>query len=628
MKQSTSSVHRCIKFGLSLLDPRSLQVIDGRYGLSGKSQTLKELSGVHGVSRERIRQIQVEALRVMRNEIQHCLSQSIFMNGAKPWQALAGHKDYVSARRLGRESRRLPPTFVLALELLKMELDSWLDDYAQPFAGGWLTPEWAIDDIRLIQTRMEEQLALTALPCALANLGKNEPTKKTLVVAVLKGLHTYGTYLVSKRPTARVQRAMRLHAILAELGTSTEILHLHREYRTKTPSDPCATRDCEIVMEAHQNLFLEVTEGNWSALGPAGEVPDDIAPIKNGAEHSQERSYESTGSAKQPTVCQSIIADLRVRGPSRISELMGRARDFLPKGRSVNSVAPILITRKDVFCRPLPGVYALHKQIPSRLELLETPPTYLLREEQVRIYALARRAGEPWGAYPLWLPETEYLWCKWAQKYADSDLLESVLSVAQIEHWPQVADKEAWRELVRVRGQFSIKFPPNPSGFVPPDLNLLLAACLYVQKHGYLGWISANRIIMRRAPENLSAGLLAVMVASGILAPDAEDWQAQHGPGPRLSEWLVRLEATRVKSGHLNWNSPVGRELKAKAIAAPLGDGWVSAEMVISTFKQPVINKAQTSAILDPLDQLLAERAKTQRSANRQATLRGLAKTS
>ena len=53
---------------LDTLSPREQRVIDALFGLSnGEPQTLEQVGGAHGVSRERIRQIQAKALRKLRH---------------------------------------------------------------------------------------------------------------------------------------------------------------------------------------------------------------------------------------------------------------------------------------------------------------------------------------------------------------------------------------------------------------------------------------------------------------------------------------------------------------------------------------------------------------------------------
>ncbi len=52
---------------LESLDPRMRQVVERRFGLDGeKPQTLEELGAELGVTRERVRQLELRALRALR----------------------------------------------------------------------------------------------------------------------------------------------------------------------------------------------------------------------------------------------------------------------------------------------------------------------------------------------------------------------------------------------------------------------------------------------------------------------------------------------------------------------------------------------------------------------------------
>ena len=56
-----------LRGALGQLDPREAEVIDKRFGLSdGQPQTLGDIGRSHGLSRERVRQIEAEALRKLR----------------------------------------------------------------------------------------------------------------------------------------------------------------------------------------------------------------------------------------------------------------------------------------------------------------------------------------------------------------------------------------------------------------------------------------------------------------------------------------------------------------------------------------------------------------------------------
>lgn len=58
----------CLDLALGMLTPREKDVIESRYGLKNKRpETLDEIGQRHGVTRERIRQIESKALRKLKN---------------------------------------------------------------------------------------------------------------------------------------------------------------------------------------------------------------------------------------------------------------------------------------------------------------------------------------------------------------------------------------------------------------------------------------------------------------------------------------------------------------------------------------------------------------------------------
>ena len=59
-----------VKFGLSLLSSREIEVLSSYYGLNGhKSLTLEEIGELYGLTRERVRQIKERALRRLRKAV-------------------------------------------------------------------------------------------------------------------------------------------------------------------------------------------------------------------------------------------------------------------------------------------------------------------------------------------------------------------------------------------------------------------------------------------------------------------------------------------------------------------------------------------------------------------------------
>src|SRR5262249_55125439 len=147
-------------------------------------------------------------------------------------------------------------------------------------------------------------------------------------------------------------------------------------------------------------------------------------------------------------------------GPLRFVDIRERAVRRL-RGKSPHSVGPILLTSGE-FVRPLPGIYALPEQIPAASAILFEPPPFLLAEEQVRYLAEARYAGEPFGGFPMWIPEAEYALCRWAQTNGNPLLFQSLLSVASIDLWPvSLEEREHWSALKRTHSRYSLAAAPR-----------------------------------------------------------------------------------------------------------------------------------------------------------------------
>jgi hypothetical protein len=547
-----------------------------------KAEILAEVSVKHGVTTERIRQLVVKGLRLMRQDVQRQCSNYLHDLGAELWSRFVGDDDCLMSSDIQMIRRQLTPWFLLALDVCDMDLEEVLDNYADRYGNGWVGPTWQIDVLHACFTRFEQRLQETALPCALVGI---EPREIALITTALSlnGYCLFGTYVLTASPRRRIRRALRLHAILTSSGRIMNIVELTRQYQVQVPVDTCRARNCEIAMEAQQQLFIQVMEGCWAAIGQPGVAPSISGEVELEDTLTEDSETGTSIDSEPQTISKRLEEELRHSGPSSISSLIQRAVDVLPPGRSENSIARVLNSDKDVFIRLLPGIYALHDQVPTSAQLLLAPPLCMFRKDQVRLYAMARRGDEQWGAYPLWLPESEFLWCMWAREQADEELLENLLSIAQLDAWPKTEDLGTWRELARKRSRFTLQFPPTTRAFVLPPLDRLLAACLYVRQYGRLSWVSGNRILMKSAHAHSSAGLLALLVALRTVTPDADDWQGPHMAGPRLNEQIERLEAEREQSASLGWNSRVGQELKEEALAAP-PSGWVSLKLVQALF--------------------------------------------
>lgn len=597
---------------LGRLPERKRKVLDRRFGLTGVSETLEQISTSYNVTRERIRQIESGALKDLRRQSADDVLASVLTYAADAWESISGQEGAVSQAVLQSRQRNLSPWFQLALSVADLSLEEFLNRYAHRFQGGWVYPGASIERLKQLRARFKSITKDVPLPQAIESLFSEGERRDAKAAAIVSGRRMYGSYLLTDRPTARVRRAANLHTFLS---TKTELLQLSdliEQYRQHFLNDPCSARDAAIVMEANRHLFAEIIEGVWVALGASGSVPGSSTQGAAPADDEQDAEHGERENDEPQTVAASIEAALRLSGPLRISEIIDRASSYLDPSKSINSIGPVLLVTKDIFARPLPGIYALHDQIPRREDLLRLRPAFIFQEEQVRIYTYARRAGEAWGSYPLWLPETEYLWCVWARQHAAPELLESFLSIVDVGAWPEVDGRNEWADLARERGKFSIAFAPRFDAVALPTLDEILAGCLFVQNQGRMSWISANRILQRRAIEHIGAGLLACLIRMGVLLP-GEDWQANHLAGPAVHDVTSALVLARQQKGELSWETTLGRELIDRAKAGSVS-GWLRSAQLPDLFGEgtgsQVVVDTRTA-----LERLLDEREQSKRAS-------------
>jgi Sigma-70, region 4 len=613
---------------LETLPPRTRDILERRFGLLSPPETLDEVGQIYGVTRERIRQIEAKSIRLLKQRSRRRLSRSVLEHGEVLWSVLVGDRTFLLERDLPRLRRSAPGAFMLALEVSDMDLEGWLSSYAQAFESGWVAPGVSVSELVSLADHMHEALRSAVLPCALAQLVPITDLDTATMVATLIGRRLYAGYLVKDRLGRRLRRALGLHALLAEEGDPVQVNELVSRYRSIATDDSCGARDAEIVMQAQDHLFLEVTEGTWAALGAGGVLSASTLVDREAMDFAldaedEDLALEAASLDDGQTVAEAIESELRRAGPMRISDIIDRAPAYLPAGRSSNSVGPILLNTKDRFVRALPGVYALHDQLPSPAGLLAAPPAYIFEQEQVRIYALARRGGEPYDAFPLWLPETEYLWCVWAKQNAPPPLLESLLAIARIETWPHIDDRDVWTALVAERGRFAPDLLQPLEGLSLPELERVFAACRFLQKSRRMSWISANRVLLRRLTDHTAGGLLATLIAIGALSGDSPDWQAEHLAGPALNAITRNLERARLAEGRLRWDGRFGVQLRESAAQRPqVGSGWLTADDANALLGADVQIGASPLEALDPLELLLAERAKALNAQAVQETFR------
>lgn len=614
-----------IEWMLGELETRAACVVRRRNGI-GQSQceTLEEVGADYKVTRERIRQIEAKALRRLRVRMHRApVDDLLETEQSGQWQVLTDGTPFLRRAELPQRRHALDGYVRLVLELRVQTLEAWLDQIAQPMPLGWLEPRMDKATIEAAAKKLEVAVKGGTLPQTIICLvGEREVPSGLFAADLILGRPVRLGYLMPYRVGPRLNRLIRLHSLLASRGSALPVEHLVAHYRFAFNDDPCTERDAEIVMDAAPHLFLEIEEGCWEAVGPGGAkwtaTKLGSLPTLNSPR------VEDSG-----TIAHALQTLLEDRGPTRLADFLEDAAQILPDGRSINSIGPVLLTRRELFVRALPGVYALPHQISSYIENLPKDWSLLLNDVQARLYAVARYAGEPRRIFPFWTAAAEKALCRWARHSGSPGVFASLMSVARIDDWSCGAEERMqWQHVQKMEGHYQLGVSlRREAAYDCPQLDRLLAACRYAKSQGTFNWVAANRLTGRKIDSHGGAALVALMVQLEVLIePEAGGyrWQRSHRVTDKIDRLSERLASVLSRSGTLSWEDEMGSELVAELAARDAtADSWVSSSDVV-TMVTVGSRSALDEVSEDPLDQLLAAQRLARDSERRAATLQWL----
>lgn len=613
-----------VEFLFERIQARDAPIVRRRFGLGDAApETLEEIGADLGVTRERIRQIEKRGLRDMALMARRVpLRQALDARALASWKELACDDCILLATELHGRRRRVAGAAILSLELLGLTLEDWLDQMGSRFEHGWLRigeDRSEIDDV-LTQLR---STGLPALPCAIDDLGPNaSPPTISAALRLGLGLRVHASYAVHGRFGARPRRTLGVHAVLSSTRSPLHSAELLRRYRAAVPADRCSQRDLSIVMADAQHLFLEISEERWIALGNAGGVPESILTAAEDDAEDDAGKEVPVSAEIDGSLAAALMAELERAGPQALGQLTTNPRRWLPRDRSVNSIGPTLILRPDLFIRLLPGVYCLPHQVPTHDEVVGGDLCYLLDGWQARLLALARRAGEPWGTFPLWTPAAEMRLCRWADRTGAGEVLRSLLAVATVEAWPADPQEIArWRERRSRESRFDLFATLRTQALeTRPELERLLAALVDLEEQRVTNWMALNRVDGRRVDTHSGCALLGTLIMLGAVSlPGSQEecpWQLPHSVvATRASELRSILTEELHRTGTLDWSGAAGfsiaADVRASGIAAP---AWLDLRRFRSAFEalaepeRPVAAEISMADVSVAGSRLLAER--------------------
>lgn len=567
------------------LDGRSRDILRRRFGLGGfVPETLEQIAEGYGLTRERIRQLESKALKKMALKgTMLPLHESLIGHGDEIWKGLVGENDHLRSDDLSSKLA-IAPHARLLMDLRGISIPELLDQIALRWQNGWCRPSIDLEALENAKSQLPKVLQGRPLPRPLPLLFSGEEPEVVRLSAELGlGLKTYKGYVLSDEMTVRSQvRLVDLHIQMGDNRFPHDAAELAARLDGGHRGGNTSARYVTMVMERNPHLFLEADDGKWFRIGGRAleEVEASASPPEVAA-HNDEVEDDTFTTARL------LREILKEEGPTKLSRIVELAASRLPSDRSIASVGPTLIMNPEIFIRVLPGVYGLKSGIPSTKVLFEQRPEYLLNEDQARYYALARKAGEPWGTFPLWSPGAEAAFCSWALENNNVSILQSLVSVAMFDAWPvDEVTKKAWKNFAKKRNaRFLLHFQPREGvGYALPKLDRLLAACLEARSSGLFNWMVGNRVLKRPVYSHMSAGLMALMCSLDALKIDLDGhWQLPHSCGPNLDHLILLLSGELHDNGALDWASPLGtRILKMAGNAIGRWSGWVDRQLLAS----------------------------------------------
>lgn len=583
-----SNVVQYIAEALASVSDPDQELVALVYGFDGLRRTPEEISELCQVSQPEIEQTVKSVMRRLRHPAcARCIREALLSADEQIWAVLAGATGIVyRSEGLPRVRSRLPGELCFAIECQYGSVENWLVANARATRKGWYRsrfPEAEID--RLIQT-------LTAgahqflLPSPLESLARSIRVATSALgtaVRLSDSVQVYFGYVVAAPLGTRAPRAVRLHRILAgtHAGDVVPARQLLLEYRSEFADDACTLADAQRAMISFPHLILRSGDFGWAGIGAAGGKEMDASDYDVTFHRwSEERKFSEDATDRDL-----IRQVLEEHSPCRLQQIRGVIRRRFNREVPQTSINVHLISCED-FIRLAPGVYGRHEAD------VEVRPTRLLLNRGACIhYVLARWAGEPAGAYPLWTPAMENEWCEWAQA-KEKQLLGSLLAVADPSSWPASdAYKAVWLWKKECLGYYRFEKPPRypMSGASLLDL---LAVVKCARMRGAANWVLVNRVTGQRILNRDAVSLMALMIGVGAVSP-APHWQRPHAVSSSgASEVEAMLCEELHQQGSLAWNGASGQALFERlANTIDRGEtGWVvlsELQLLLDRLREP-----------------------------------------
>jgi hypothetical protein len=510
------------------------------------------------------------------------------------WQALANEDNVVYKDSLNQQiAACLPGDLLIGIKCVYDNVPNWLSNHAYQNRIAWYRSQYPQNVVLGVIKQLHELKDRIQFPFPVQRLAEQlnaeNPLMKQALALSKNRFEIYRGYVCGLHMGARTLRAVRLH-LMFFYRYPNQVLSLeqiHAEYLDTYSDDDAIPRDIFLAMGDNPHLFLKLGSFGWySMMTAAGQDPyqQKNTSTKLHQPDQDKAQFFFKRSDIEPSLLNIIKEFVTKQGMARPKEMEAYIREKYKDRVDENTqIAPFVAGSHDLL-QVAPTVYALC-ETHANLDPQNAQAEMLLTKSDLRWYVMSRYAGEPMNTFPLWTPDMESMWCRWAQKRATnparSRLFQSMMYVADPRCWPVPDDeKRSWLESKKWNSSYYLRHDCKHRIWskIPP-LRDLLALSFCISRAAGMNWIRINRVVGNYLFDQHSVTHLAIMIALGALK-SADHWQNPHQIGP-LAEYIFKklMDAFQIDSTS-NWDSDVGLELRQHLIDIDVDQdlGWVNVE--------------------------------------------------
>ena len=570
----------------SIFHLREESILKDRLGIGCPPKTLETLGNYHGLTRERIRQIEKKSLKMMmqRNRANGWAGGLLKLYRNKIEEVIFSNRCWVAVETIEKRVNILPGEITLLCYLdsngASWSIQRWLkkNEWTE-FQGGVIKPNTISEqEFARLCDEIEGMLDSTILDVVSVSQIESVTGARPWTADILECVtgRSIERNFASKKPWRRNQK--RCVAILSCFRESATWAPIGLAKISK--STGLEYRECIRIMSEYPGYFLNMYEEGWAC--PVDRRHLQLCGYEVGLSEEDEEDAATINEGANATVKQILASKLEIDGPSSIYELMLHLERF---GYSRGSAGPILALYV-IFVRLAPGLYGLRRWLPLNEEMKNALHVKIDDTTQLEHYCYARQSGVELSAYTGWTREQLLRWARIAKSNTEIYMLKSLLYVSpEIAEIASEVEISSWRVICKGSFEFCLGAPHNePSREVIVDARNLLASILFATNAGAIGWVSINRVNGKRIDDKSAFVYLSLLVQLGVV----ED------SGSKLDKHLLSKNWTKYFTDVLDgWNGSnpedlVNNILKSRKAFAP-APRWYDSVALVEEFEAPQV---------------------------------------